>query len=135
MFQAENTTDLVDRATQLVEQASRAGADRSDAVVVRGRSTSVSVRLGKVESTEASESDSFALRVFVGDRVASVSANAGTDAAELAAAVGAEPRLCWRLLHHLAASQRAAVVAGTHPAADRFRRAGGASVDHSAVVP
>ena len=84
MFQAENTTDLVDRAAQLVDQARRAGADRSDAVVVRGRSTSVSVRLGKVESTEASESDSFALRVFVGDRVASVSANAGTDATELA---------------------------------------------------
>lgn len=59
----------------------------------------------------------------------------GRDAAELAAVVGAEPRLCWRLLHHLAASQRAAVVAGTHPAADRFRRADSASVDHSAVVP
>ncbi|MEM9105121.1 MAG: TldD/PmbA family protein [Pseudomonadota bacterium] len=84
MFQAENTTDLVDRAAQLVEQARRAGADRSDAVVVRGRSTSVSVRLGKVESTDASESDNFALRVFVGKRVASVSANAGIDTAELA---------------------------------------------------
>jgi PmbA protein len=84
MFQAEKTTDLLDRAAQLVEQAGRAGADRCDAVVVRGRSTSVSVRLGKVESTEASESDNFALRVFVGNRVASISANAGIDAAELA---------------------------------------------------
>lgn len=84
MFQAENTNDLVDRAAQLVEQARQAGADRCDAVVVRGRSTSVSVRLGKVESTNASESDNFALRVFVGNRVASVSANAGIDAGELA---------------------------------------------------
>ena len=84
MFEADKTTELVDKAAQLVEQAGKAGADRCDAVVVRGRSTSVSVRLGKVESTDASESDSFALRVFVGNRVASVSANAGIDAVELA---------------------------------------------------
>ncbi|MEM6461123.1 MAG: TldD/PmbA family protein [Pseudomonadota bacterium] len=85
MFEAQKSTELVDAAAQLVEQAGKAGADRCDAVVVRGRSTSVSTRLGKVESTEASESDSFALRVFVGNRVASISANAGFDAAELAA--------------------------------------------------
>ncbi|MEX3007149.1 TldD/PmbA family protein [Hoeflea sp. TYP-13] len=84
MFQADKTEELVDKATQLVEQAVKSGADRCDAVVVRGRSSSVSVRLGKVESTEASESDSFSLRVFVGNRVASVSANAGIDAVELA---------------------------------------------------
>ncbi|MCP4315656.1 MAG: TldD/PmbA family protein [Hyphomicrobiales bacterium] len=84
MFQADKTRELVDKAAQLVDQAGKSGADRCDAVVVRGRSTSVSVRLGKVESTEASESDSFALRVFVGNRVASVSANAGIDAVELA---------------------------------------------------
>lgn len=84
MFQADKTTELVEKAAQLVKQAKKAGADRCDAVVVRGQSTSVSVRLGKVESTEASESDNFALRVFVGKRVASVSANAGVDAAELA---------------------------------------------------
>ena len=84
MFQAEKTQELLDRGAALVEAAIKAGADRSDAVVARGRSTSVSVRLGKVESTEASEGDSFSLRVFVGKRVASVSANAGTDAAALA---------------------------------------------------
>lgn len=84
MFEADRTEELVDRAAQLVEAAGKAGADRSDAVVARGRSTSVSVRLGKVEGTEASESDSFSLRVFVGGKVASVSANAGTDAAQLA---------------------------------------------------
>ena len=57
----------------------KAGADMADAVVVRGRSTSVSVRLGKVEATEASESDDMSLRVFVGQRVASVSANGDAD--------------------------------------------------------
>ncbi|MCR9138086.1 MAG: TldD/PmbA family protein [Alphaproteobacteria bacterium] len=84
MFEADKTEELVDKAAQLVEAAGKAGADRCDAVVARGRSTSVNVRLGKVEGTEASESDSFSLRVFVGNKVASVSANAGSDAAQLA---------------------------------------------------
>lgn len=79
-----NAQDLLDRAQQLIEQASKAGADAADAVVVRGRSKSVSVRLGKVEGTEASEGDDLSLRVFVGARVASVSANAGVDVATLA---------------------------------------------------
>ncbi len=76
--------DLAARARQLIDHARKAGADQADAVVVRGRSKSVSVRLGKVEGTEASEGDDFSLRVFVGKRVASVSANAGYDAQALA---------------------------------------------------
>jgi len=84
MFEADKTEELLDKAAALVEAAGKAGAERCDAVVARGRSASVSVRLGKVEGTEASESDSFSLRVFVGNRVASVSANAGMDAAALA---------------------------------------------------
>jgi len=82
-----NTSDssaLVDLVAGLVEAAKRAGADASDAVAVRSRSTSVSVRLGKVEGTESSESDDVSLRVFVGNRVASVSANSGSDPATLA---------------------------------------------------
>ncbi len=75
---------LVDRAAQLVAAAKRAGADHADAVVIRARSVSVSVRLGKVEGTESSESDDFSLRVFVGRRIASVSANAGSDPDRLA---------------------------------------------------
>jgi PmbA protein len=75
---------LIDKAASLVEAARRAGADAADAVVQRSRSTTVTARLGKVEETEASESDAFALRVFVGKRVASVSANADTDPARLA---------------------------------------------------
>ncbi|MBP2547859.1 PmbA protein [Neorhizobium galegae] len=78
------TSALLSRAGELVDLARKAGADQADAVIVRSRSRSVSVRLGKVEGTEASESDDFSLRVFVGKRVASVSANPGFDLAALA---------------------------------------------------
>lgn len=75
---------LTDRVAALVEAAKKAGADAADAVAVRGRSTSVSVRLGKVESTNSSEGDDMSLRVFVGRRAASVSATASSDPAALA---------------------------------------------------
>jgi PmbA protein len=75
---------LTDRVAALVEAAMRAGADAADAVVVRGRSIGVSVRLGKVEDTGASESEDMALRVFVGKKVASVSATAASEASMLA---------------------------------------------------
>lgn len=82
---ADNSPDtLLDRASQLIDLAKAAGADAADAVVVRSRSQSVSVRLGKVENTESSESDDFSLRVFIGKRVASVSANPGFDLKVLA---------------------------------------------------
>jgi PmbA protein len=80
-----DTAKLADLVAGLVEAAKRAGADASDAVAVRSRSKDVSVRLGKVEGTEASESDDISLRVFVGKRVASVSAAAGANVDELAA--------------------------------------------------
>jgi PmbA protein len=79
MTSAIDSEVLLSRAGELIDLAKAAGADKADAVVVRSRSRSVSVRLGKVEGTEASESDDFALRVFVGNRVASVSANPGFD--------------------------------------------------------
>ncbi|YBV95300.1 TldD/PmbA family protein [Phyllobacteriaceae bacterium JZ32] len=79
-----DSRQLVDKAASLVEAARRAGADAADAVVIRSHSTNVTVRLGKVEGTEASESDEFALRVFVGRKVASVSANADAGPARLA---------------------------------------------------
>ncbi|MBB4953854.1 PmbA protein [Agrobacterium vitis] len=82
---SENQADhLLSRANALVELARKAGADKADAVVVRSRAKSVSVRLGKVESTESSESDDFSLRVFIGNKVASVSANPGFDLQALA---------------------------------------------------
>lgn len=79
-----DSESLLSRASELIGLAKAAGADQADAVVVRSRSRSVNVRLGKVEGTEASESDDFALRVFVGKRVASVSANPGFDMKTLA---------------------------------------------------
>ncbi|MBV2143334.1 TldD/PmbA family protein [Falsochrobactrum sp. TDYN1] len=84
MISESSASKLVDYAATLVAAARRAGADQADAVVIRARALSVSVRLGKVEGTESSESDDFALRVFVGRRVASVSANAGSDPDRLA---------------------------------------------------
>lgn len=84
MISDNSAEKLVDRAAVLVAAARRAGADHADAVVMRARSVSVSVRLGKVEGTESSESDDFSLRVFVGRRIASVSANASADPDRLA---------------------------------------------------
>ena len=84
MNDASDAARLTDRVAALVDAARKAGADAADAVAVRGRSTSVSVRLGKVESTNSSEGDDVSLRVFVGKRVASVSATASSDPAALA---------------------------------------------------
>ncbi|MHC1549952.1 TldD/PmbA family protein [Phyllobacterium sp. K27] len=84
MVEPVNSREFLDNATALVEAARRVGADAADAVVVRSRSTGVNVRLGKVESTESSESDEFSLRVFVGRKIASISANAGSDPKVLA---------------------------------------------------
>src|SRR5690606_39957505 len=79
-----DTARLEGLVAGLVEAARKAGADAADAVAVMGRSRGVSVRLGKVESTEASEGDDISLRVFLGKRVASVGANASYDPTMLA---------------------------------------------------
>ncbi len=77
-------TSSRDRADALVRAALKAGADAADAVAVRGASLSVGVRLGKLEDTQRAEGDDFGLRVFIGKRHASVSANAFNDPGELA---------------------------------------------------
>lgn len=84
MSQPIDSASLADLVARLVEAARRAGADAADAVAVRSRSTGVSVRLGKVENTGAAESDDVSLRVFVGQRSASVSANGTPDPTTLA---------------------------------------------------
>jgi PmbA protein len=84
MLEPIDSQNLISRASELVDLARKAGATAADAVVVRSKSRSVSVRLGKVEGVDASESDDFSLRVFVGSRVASVSANPGFDLTVLA---------------------------------------------------
>jgi len=79
------TQGLIDKASQLVEVAKKAGADGADAVVIRARSKNVTVRLGKVEATQSSESDGLSLRVFYQGRVAAISADRSGDVNALAA--------------------------------------------------
>jgi len=76
--------DLQDKAAAVVEAAKEAGATAADAIIIRSHAYSVSVRMNKVEETEASESDDFSLRVFSGRRVASVSASLTADLTALA---------------------------------------------------
>lgn len=67
---SKNTESLI---SQLLDAAGAAGADGADAGMSRSEGTSVTVRLGKVESSERSEDIGAALRVFIGKRNASVS--------------------------------------------------------------
>ncbi len=84
MTQVFDLDTLQDRAAALVEAAVEAGADAGDAVVSASRSTGVQVRDGRVEDTESAENAGFTLRVFVGDRSASINANRPDDIAALA---------------------------------------------------
>ncbi|MEM1317162.1 MAG: metallopeptidase TldD-related protein [Pseudomonadota bacterium] len=82
---APDLDHLQSRAADLVAAARKAGADAADAVVAISSSTGVSVRDGKVEDTESAQNNAFSLRVFVGARVASVSANQSDAIPDLAA--------------------------------------------------
>lgn len=62
-------------AQSLVEHARRSGADAADAVYVGSESQSVQVRLGELEHVDRSESEEMGLRVFVGQRSASVASS------------------------------------------------------------
>jgi PmbA protein len=64
--------DPRERAASLIERARRAGADAADAVYVRDASESVTVRLGRLEDVERSENEHIGLRVFVGQRSATI---------------------------------------------------------------
>jgi PmbA protein len=61
-----------DRAAALVERARHAGADAADAIYIGDSSEGLQVRLGKLEDVERSESEHIGLRVFVGQRSASI---------------------------------------------------------------
>ena len=58
---------------QLLDAAKVAGADCADAMLARGHSTNITLRLGNVEASERSEDFDIGLRVFVGQRTASIS--------------------------------------------------------------
>lgn len=66
-------SEALDRAAHLCDTARRAGADAADALYYCDAATSVSMRLGKLEDVESSVSQDIGLRVFVGQRSASVS--------------------------------------------------------------
>lgn len=65
----------LDRATSLVEQAKKAGADAADAVYACDASTEVQVRLGALEDVVRSEGEDIGLRVFIGQRSATISSS------------------------------------------------------------
>ncbi|MGH6653345.1 MAG: TldD/PmbA family protein [Sphingopyxis sp.] len=75
--------EALDRAQMLCDAAAKAGADAADALYYCNAATSVSMRLGALEDVERSEGQDISLRVFVGQRSASVS-TADMDADELA---------------------------------------------------
>lgn len=66
-----NSQDLLGA---LLDAAKRAGAEQADALLVRSASLAVQRRLGAIEQLERSEGVDLGLRVFVGQRVAIVSA-------------------------------------------------------------
>ena len=62
-------------AQALVERATAAGADAADAVYVGERSSSVTVRLGELEQVNRSEGEEIGLRLFLGQRSATVASS------------------------------------------------------------
>ncbi|MEO1423667.1 MAG: metallopeptidase TldD-related protein [Pseudomonadota bacterium] len=69
------TQSLSHLAEALIHAATQHGADAADAVTVSSDSLSVEVRNGALEQAERSEGTEIGLRVFVGQRSASVSAS------------------------------------------------------------
>ena len=64
-----------DKAAALVDLARKKGADAADAVYAGERSQGVSVRLGQLEDVHRSEGEEIGLRVFVGQRNATVASS------------------------------------------------------------
>ncbi|MBL0924895.1 MAG: TldD/PmbA family protein [Sphingomonadaceae bacterium] len=67
--------EALTRAQDLVSQAIKAGADAADAVYICDASTEVQVRLGTLEDVARSEGEDIGLRVFVGQRSATISSS------------------------------------------------------------
>ena len=62
-------------AEQLVERGIAAGATAADALYIGGRSSGVEVRLGELEGVVRSEGEEIGLRLFVGQRSATVASS------------------------------------------------------------
>lgn len=67
--------DACNRLSDLIALARAGGADAADAIYVGSASTEVQMRLGKLEDVGRSEGEEIGLRVFVGQRTASVTAS------------------------------------------------------------
>ena len=63
------------RAAALIDAARKAGADAADALYAGDASTAIQVRLGDLEDVMRSDGEEIGLRVFVGQRTASVSSS------------------------------------------------------------
>jgi PmbA protein len=72
MLTPEQAQDIT---TRLVEMATRAGATAADAMLVAEASSGVTVRLGELEDVHRSEGQEVGLRVFDGQRSASVASS------------------------------------------------------------
>ena len=68
------------RCAAAIDLALKAGADAADAAAIGSSSEEVQVRLGKLEDVGRSESEEVSLRVFVGQRSASIHATDMSDA-------------------------------------------------------
>ena len=66
---------LSDLTQQLLDYATRAGADQADAIAVDGTSISIDVRCGALEHADRSEGIDVGLRVIIGQRQACVSSS------------------------------------------------------------
>ncbi|WEK45680.1 MAG: TldD/PmbA family protein [Candidatus Andeanibacterium colombiense] len=73
--------DAEARCAAAIDLALKAGADAADAVAIGSSSEEVQVRLGKLEDVGRSESEDISLRVFCGQRSASIHATDMSDAA------------------------------------------------------
>lgn len=67
------STETQSLLTAVLDKAKAGGADAADALLYKSLSAGVSVRLGETEEVERSESQDLGLRVFIGDRQATVS--------------------------------------------------------------
>lgn len=68
-----NDEEALDLVRQAIELSRAAGADAADAMYAGGRSTGVQVRMGALEDVQRSESETIGVRLFVGQRSATVS--------------------------------------------------------------
>jgi len=68
-------------AESLVERGTKAGATSADALYVGSRASSVEVRLGELEAVSRSEGEEIGLRLFVGQRSATVASSDLSDEA------------------------------------------------------